>query len=380
MGTQIDLFDARNRAESAAQRRFGIGVLEQDRLLDAVASTVIRDRLVSPTAMKFEVVVTPQDTYAFCLRYDKDATPYAIHRHAMGQLASKVDFPLTYLNKLNTVELWRLELLATNLNTLFCNTKFPTASPRFLHRLVGDELRGFLSRRFNRHLASMPMLHAFVVAFSQAGAKPIEASSSDVRSSLKAYLPHVFEAYPGQFICVGVEWTNSDFGAGKLTVSQTIWDPLRGTRAVLDEPISRVHLGSIIEDSDIELSEETMVKEVEAQASAISDAVTQQLSEKSVERMLQIVKLAHEENIAYSKLRNQWARLLSKKELETIDLLEESDILDLPPAGISSDGSRLRSRWWGSAVLSHLADKTTDEDRRSELQREAGKLLALSAP
>lgn len=221
------------------------------------------------------------------------------------------------------------------------------------------------------------MLRAFIEAYEKAGAKPVESTATDVRASLKSYLPHVFEAYPGQFICVGVEWSNSDFGAGKLAVSQTIWDPVRQTRAVLDEPVSRVHLGSIIEDSDIEMSEETMAKEVDTQASAIHDAVSQQLGEEQIERLLRAIKVAHEEEIPLGRLRSMWRNILMKKELESLEqLLSKAEVEDLPPPGKNINGEPIPTKWWAASVLSHIADRTDDEDRKGDLQREAGKLLS----
>lgn len=379
MSNQSSLFDPRGIAESRSRARFHLGEEQQATLLARVTSTVIRDKLVAPLRSAMHFVVeqdNPQDPGVMKIEYPTETC--TIHQHALGQLAGKVDLPMTFTNKLNkSSDAWRHQLLAHNLNELFYNTPFSGERPRFLHRIVGGELRGFLTRRFNRHLASLPMLRAFIEAYEKAGAKPVESTATDVRASLKSYLPHVFEAYPGQFICVGVEWSNSDFGAGKLAVSQTIWDPVRQTRAVLDEPVSRVHLGSIIEDSDIEMSEETMAKEVDTQASAIHDAVSQQLGEEQIERLLRAIKVAHEEEIPLGRLRSMWRNILMKKELESLEqLLSKAEVEDLPPPGKNINGEPIPTKWWAASVLSHIADRTDDEDRKGDLQREAGKLLS----
>ena len=370
-------------AERSAHARFDAGERDKDVLVARVAKMSIRDKLVAPRVMTFfpsHAELKPGETIGdseLRLRYGEKEV-VRIHPHALGQLALKVDLPMTFVNRLkSSKEDWKISLLAHNLNSLFGNTKFAGEAPRFLHRIVDDELRGFLSRRFNRHLASVPMLRAFVEAYEKASGLPVESSASDVRFSLKAFLPHVFEAYPGQYICVGVEWSNSDFGAGRLAITQTIWDPLRGTRAVMDEPISKVHVGSVIEDADIEMSDDTMAKEVETQASAIHDAVRQYLSEEQVQRMVRAIKVAHEEEIPFSSLRGMWKNILLKKELESVEaILAASDIVDLPPPGRGIKGDPIPTRWWASAVISHLADKTGDEDRKSELQREAGRLIS----
>lgn len=369
-------------AEQQAHARFDAGEREKDTLVERVAKMVIRDKLVAPKKMNFMQFHPPvpdgtSSTAELRLQYGEEEV-VRIHPHALGQLAAKVELPLSFVNRLrSSKEDWKIELLAHNLGKLFHNTKFLSENPRFLHRIVDGELRGFLSKRFNRHLASLPMLRAFVESYERATALPVESTASDVRVSLKAFLPEVFEAYPGQYICVGVEWSNSDFGAGRLAITQTIWDPLRGTRAVMDEAISKVHVGSVIEEADIEMSATTMAKEVETQASAINDAVQQYLSEEQVDRMVRTIKVAHEEEIPFSQLRGHWKTLLLKKELESVEaLLESSDLVDLPPPGKSVKGDPIPTRWWASAVISHLADKSEDADRRSELQREAGRLLS----
>lgn len=367
----------RDLAEAKAKSRFHLGETEKNQLVDKVSKTVIIDRLVAPTrtAMHF---ITMQDPLKLLIEYPRETC--SIHQHALGQLAEKVKLPMTFANALNkSGHPWKLELLAHNLNELFYNSHFPGEKPRFLHRIVGDELRGFLTRRFNRHLASLPMLRAFIEAYEKAGAKPVESTVTDVRVSLKAYLPHVFEPYNGQFICVGVEWSNSDFGAGKLSVSQTVWDPLRSTRIVLDEPVSRVHLGSIIEESDIEMSDETMAKEVDTQASAIHDAVSQQLGEEVIGRLLKAINVAHEEEIPLNRLRGMWRNVLGKDELKSLEeLLANAEVEDLPPPGRNLAGELLPTKWWAAAALSHIADRCGDDDRKTDLQREAGKLLSVT--
>ena len=380
----MDLF---NTAQQRANARFDIGEKAEATLLQTIANMTIRDRLVPPRSMKFAIEFeekpAPKGADAevvpigINLVYSGDVNMYRIHRHALGQLAGKVEFPITYLNKLNTQDLWRLELLIHNLNTLFHNSSFErgNSEPRFLHRLVGGEVRAFLSRRFNRHLASLPMLRAFIEAVRAVHGRPIEALSTDIRWSLKCFLPLVFEAFPGQYICVGVTMANSDFGAGKMSVTQTVWDPMRDARTVLDESFSRVHLGSVIEDSDMEMSEETAVAEVEAQASAIRDAVTQMLSEESVGRALKAIKAAHEQEIPWHQLKGMLSRILYDKEVAAIEtLLNSPGIVDLPPVGKTATGEPLPTKWWAASVISRIATNENDE-RKMELQQQAGKIL-----
>jgi hypothetical protein len=378
---QEDMFEY---AERRMNQRFLAGEKEEAGLIEQVARNVIVDKLVPPKAMEFKTAVgkTPAESLVV-LRYTLSSV-VRIHRHAFNQLCAKVGFPVSYANALDVESKheWRKDLLCYNLNRLFQEPDWTDRSgpTRFLHRIVGDELRGFLSHRYNRHLASAPMLRTFVDNCRAAGARPIDAISTDVRISLKYLMPKVFEAFPGENVCFGTEFGNSDFGAGRLTVRSTIWRASSATSSVLDEVFGKVHIGSVIEDSDIEMSDDTAHKEVVAQQGAIRDAVTQQLAEKTISRLLRAIRLAHEEEIPWGRLRPQLAKFIGKAELEMMEHHLKGDvgsIVDLPPVTIV-DGERQANSYWASAYLGVLASRSEDPDRKLELQKEAGRLLEAS--
>jgi hypothetical protein len=391
--------DQYTAAQERVESRFLQGAKQEEALLAAVAETVIVDRLVPPRQMTFIPLHVGAPAAGIKLRYrvaegmrSSDDTDVSIHRHALGQLCGKVSLPMNFVNMLNTYigkevptskakEDWKRELLCHNLNELFGQPEWTErggAPTRFLHRIVGGELRGFLSRRYNRHLASAPLLRAFVESCRHHDARPIESTATSVRVALKYLLPKVFEAFPGEYVCLGSEWANSDFGAGRLTVRQTVWRIATGTSSVLDETFGRVHLGSVIEDSDIEMSDDTAKKEVDAQKGAIRDAVTAQFSSETVDRLLGALRLAHEQQVPWGKLRGQLGRFLGKSDIGWLQAIIDTgeSIIDLPPLSFDPDGGRVPNLYWASSAVSALASKTDDTDRRLELQREAGKLLA----
>lgn len=378
--------------EAARKRMFDRtkrGEAEKKTILETVSKMVIVDRLVPPKLMTF----FPPDTNDLGLRYGATGTDAVkIHRHALNQLCAKVNFPMTYLNALNKRERqltldgeatdWKRKLLCHNLNELFHRPEWmdrggtPT---RFLHRIVDGELRGFLSRRYNRHLASAPLLQAFISACELKDAIPIEATASSVRVALKYLLPDVFEAFPGEYIGIGSEWANSDFGAGRMTVTQMVWRISTGTSAVLDETLGRVHLGSIIEDSDLEMSEETAKAETEALKSGITDAVNHQFSVNNVDRLLTALRAARDEQIPWGKLKGQLARFLSKADVDWLQNILDGkgeSIVDLPPVSFAPDGTRTPNLYWTSGAVGAIASRTEDPDEKLRLQKEAGKILA----
>ena len=376
MTDPTDMFYA---AKARMEKRFMLGEQQEQILLGIVAKTVIVDKLVPPKMTGFLVGADGQ----LRLKYFGVEMPVTIHRHALGQLCAKVDpaLPANFVNGLLGGNIKKKELLAYSLEALFAADEWLERGGqplRFLHRLVGGELRGFLSHRFARHLLTAPLLRSFIDACAAAGARAVEAVSSPVRSSLKCLMPKVFEVFPGEYITVGVEFVNSDFGAGRLAIRSTVWRVNAGTAYVLDETFSKVHIGSVIEDSDLILSEGTWQKETEAQRSVIVDVVGELLSEKTIQRLLQALRFARDEQIPWSKLRARLKDTLSKSDLDWMQQAADNGggIVDLPPISYNADGSRSANLYWAAGAVSALASRTEDPDRRIELQREAGKLLA----
>ena len=377
----------RGKAAYAKERlevRFRIGESRQAALVKQVAATHIKDKLVPPSKMR---LWAPTGDVVRISYSPEDLAGILVHPHALGQLCGVAGIPKLYVNRLIRGEEWERDLFETNLTTLFTHGRFldrahnPT---KFLHRLVGDgdtlELRGFLSRNFNRHLASLPLLRGFVTACRKVGALPIEASSSSVRFSLKCFLPYVFEPVDGEFVAFGATWSNSDFGAGRLKVAMSIMRVSSGTTSVLEDAMSRVHIGSVIQDSDLEISDETAAKEVDTQVSAIQDAVCSQLSPKPVERLLEALEKAAEAKVPWDRLRSEIQRVLQKHEVADVKAMLESgidDIVDLPPPGRDESGKPIATRWWASNTLGWLASKEQNPDRKDELQSLAGTLLKI---
>jgi len=358
-------------------------------LVELIQSTIIDDFLREPKDIAFwtnspayegELVVP--DTIVMSFSRGKHAY-HKIHPHALGQIAARLQIDSGYVRRLNVEapDNWRRLLLRHNLNTLLHNTEFSKRGegpPRFLLRFVGDELRGFMSRSFGRHLASKPMLAAFLSACHQAGAEPTDAVATAVKSTLSCFLPIVFEPTPKEFVAVGVRWANSDFAAGRLTVSLCMMSIARGTSVVLSDEYARRHIGSMIQDDDLlEISDVTAAKEVEAAASAIKDAVDSLLKPESVKRLLTAVEHAQTQQIHWATLRRDLKKFLYEQELTVLDVAAEKGLGNLPPPGTGTDGQPLATKWWTMNVLAFLADSEQDNGRRIELQQEAGKFIEL---
>lgn len=388
---------ADSKAAEAAKGRLQ-NLLTQNRsrareLVQRVQDTVIDDYTREPKNIAFwtarpqynEDLQFPED---LVLAFDRAKREYyKIHPHALSQIATRLQIEAGYVRRLNveSPNNWRRGLLRHNFNELLQNTEFSKrgeGTMRFLLRFVGDELRGFMSRSYGRHLASKPMLAAFLAACSAAGAEPADAVTTSVKSTLSCYLPIVFEPTPKEFVAVGVRWANSDFGAGRLTVSLAMLSIVRGTSVVLSDEYAKVHIGSIIPEGDLEISDATAAKEVEAAASAIKDAVDSLLKPASVKRLMDAIERADNEKIEWATLRRDLKKFLYEQELEMVERAAAPGIatvagLDLPPPGVGTDGKPLATKWWTMNVLAFLADNVQDNERKIELQQAAGHYIEL---
>jgi hypothetical protein len=248
-----------------------------------------------------------------------------------------------------------------------------------LCRTVGGELIGFVSRNFNRHLATAPLIHAFLTDCRNAKLAPIDGSASATQVKLQYALPYVFEPIDGEFVMLGVSFSNSDFADGPLKVSSFVRRIANGSSYVLDDSLCRVHLGPVVKESDIELSDDTLHSEVETQKKAMRDIISGQLQEESVQTLITVIRFAHQENIGWNQIKHELGKIMQKKELETINRLLAGDMEEgfeeLPPVSFDEDNDPVANRWWVSSVVGQFAEKEQDLDRRQALEALAGAVL-----
>lgn len=371
-------------AEQLLSNQVRLGADRQKQIVDRVSNMHIVDALVHPRDLTFacerklEVTVKGQ--------------VLSVHPHALGQIASVLEYPHKYLVRLQAGRLIGVkpslcrDKLRDDLNwhathAVLKNRKRQDA--KYLIRFVDNEIRGFLTQSYKRHLASKPLMRAFLHACDHAGLAPIDGHASPVRVNLQCALPYVFEPIPGEFIAVGLAWTNSDFGGGRMKVSMFMRRINNASSFVLNDAISEVHIGPVIEEADIELSKETSDAELDAQKLAINDAVHEQVNPQTVQSVLDAISIAHEEKIPWAKLNGELSRILHKAERDHIlDILSgtvEGGLETLPPIDYDDDDDPLPSRWWASTVVGQLAEKELNAERKKELQEFAGQMLGKAA-
>jgi hypothetical protein len=249
---------------------------------------------------------------------------------------------------------------------------------KFLHRIMQGELWGFLSRTYNRKLGTAACSGLSSKSATSSEPSPPAPMRAPLQAVLECVLPTIYEPVPGEFVAFGATYTNSDFGKGSLLVRGVLLRISSGTSAVLENKLRKIHLGAVISDEEIELSEETLKKESETHVSAVRDLVKDVFSPANIERSLKMVEHAVTHKIPWKQLAEQMKEVLSQSEVTSMEEMlksTQSGIIDLPPITINIDCDPEANAWWASAALGVIAERIDDVDRRTSIRELAGKLL-----
>lgn len=352
-------------AREILERKIESGRASAKDLFERIFSNVPTDQIAKGAAMEFAPVSKPGAS-ALSLSLGSNA-PLSIHRHALGQLASRAGVPTRYLSESVEAGGWRGELGAEILRRHYHHGE---AAARFLVRSVKGEARGVMSDKYRR-LDSRPLVEAFATECNAVGAVPVDGTGSDTRVAMKAIVPKVFEV-PGKVrgmteaLAFGVEWSNSDYGAGLHGARAFILRLWCLNGATMENSLAQVHLGARLSD-DVELSQRTYDLDTRTSISALRDVVRGILAPGRIEMMVEGIKAAQEKEIEWKNVSTKLGRRLLKGEMDAARAAFESeDVINLP-AG--------KSVWRVSNALSWIAGQTEDADRKLDLQRLAGEVL-----
>lgn len=348
-------------AQSSIEAKLEKGGPEGVAIVQAVHAQMPQDAVVAGRALAF---APASSNSGLMVRLGNGAgMERFIHRHALGQMAGKAGVPGAYLADLAGGNEWQRELGAEILNRHY---HLGEAGTRHLVRSVKGEVRGFLSDRYRR-LDSRPLIDAFATECRKVGARLAEGTATDVRWSLKAFLPMVFEPVPNEVLCLGVEIGNSDFGAAKYTIRPFLWRVICANGAVMEDSLAQVHLGRVLSD-DIQFSDRTYQLDTQTSVSATHDIVKGLLGPAKVNAFVETIRNANEKSINWRTLRTSLAKKLLKEELKAVEeAFTGDDVVMMPPG---------ETAWRASNAISWIAGKATDAERRLELQRVAGEVVA----
>lgn len=347
------------KARSILEKKIEAGRASAQYLFEVANTKMPKDAIVKGKALEFRSngPMTPFVEVAY------GAEQGIIHKHALGQLAQRAGVPDQYLGELaNGSQLWQRNLAAEILNRHYHDG---AADERYLVRAVDGQVRGVMSDRYRR-LDSRPLLERFAEKCQAVGAVPIDGTVTDTRFALKAILPTVFEPIPGEVMALGIEWSNSDYGAGLHAVRAFIFRLWCSNGATMENALAQVHLGGRLAD-DIEFSRSTYALDTRTSVSALGDVIDGTLGAKKIVALLEGIKGANAKGVEWKNVKSGLQKKLLKSELKAAeDAFESEDVINLPEG---------KSLWRVSNAISWLAGKSEDSDRKLELQRLAGSIL-----
>lgn len=327
-------------------------------VIDRVLNEIPTDRIARAGNLGFDV----DHTGKLKVRMGDDVRD--VHSHALGQMAERAGIPNKYVESLavpGEANAWRRDLLATTLREHFGHD-----DSRYLVRSVGSQVRGFLSDRYRR-LDSRPLLDAFVGACQSIGAIPYEGVANELRTSVRAILPRVVEPVPGEYLVFGLNWHNSDYGAGMYGVNAFALRLVCLNGMMGESKIKQIHLGKRLDDN-LEYSARTYRLDTETMVSATRDVVRAVMGPAAVQRQIEAIQAAHSQEMSTAQAMRSVSKVLTKAEQGKVkDAFEGPDTLMLP-AG--------QTAWRFSNALSWVANSTESADRKLELQSLAGKFAA----
>lgn len=335
---------------NAGQRRALVG-------LRRIENEVPQDRVVALD--KLEFAGNGQDIRVFIGNTDTDR---GIHRHALGQFANRVGYPVKLMNDLKTAD-WGRQLVAHNLTEMAKHAAVPGG--KLLVRSIDDQVRGVLSASY-RTDDSRPALDALLNVAREVGAVVADADALDTRVSVKVMKAEPIELFPGEWAVFGLDYRTSDYGNGAREISGWILRLLCLNGAVVTSSFRKVHLGGRIQD-EVEYSNRTRKLNEQYTASATRDMARALLGPAAIEKLVGQVRAANAAEIKVDEALAMLKKTVSKEDQKAIvDKYNSPDVELLPPGNTA---------WRFSNAISWLAGQVEDADKKLDLQQLAGQVV-----
>jgi hypothetical protein len=351
-----DSTDRSARYRAILQRRIDDGAKRAAEILAAIQRDQPRDQIVPMRVANFHVATSGG------LRIQVGADQYEPTEYALGQVAARAGVPLPYLRELDapTAAAWQHELATEILRQHYHHAP----DGRVLVRSVRGQMRGWLSDRYRR-LDSRPLFEALAEEAVRAGAVPVDGVVTETRVALKLVLPDILEPIPGEFLVVGGEWSNSDYGNGTHSFRMYALRVACLNGLTAEDVLRQVHLGGRLGD-EIEFSDRTHALDTATSVSALRDVIRSSFASNRREALLETIREANERHVSKPAL-TQATRALPKTVQRTIaDAFDSSDVINLPEGPTA---------WRASNAISWIARHTDNPETRLDLERLAGTVL-----
>lgn len=309
--------------------------------------------------------------------------PYALTPHAHRQLATHLEIPQKYYDRMATTQ---PDLLAANVNTwLHAN-----GAERRMLRTLDGRIRGILSPKF-RPLDNFDLAQAVLPTLLEKGAQIMSAELTETRLYIKAILPSLSDELPEGMIwgsghnavaeyrgnqpgrlVAAIVISNSDVGAGSLRIEPSTFTTWCTNLAIMAEAAMRkYHVGKGFNaDDNLEVfRDETRQADDRALWMKVQDITRAAFAEEAFRAAIDQIRNAGQVPIVSSdlpKVVELAVRRLSLPEASTSGILTHL-----------ARGGDL-TQWGLSSAITALANDATEYEAATELERAGGKVLSLS--
>lgn len=217
--------------------------------------------------------------------------------YAHGQVASKLNIPKQYYDRIGEVE---------GLRSYTVNRLMEHRGGKHLVRFLDDKARAILSDKFfpidNQIVMEGSVLRAFERIGQNIGQLEVVSHSlSDTRLYMQVTVPTLQkDVKVGDPVRLGLTVTNSEVGAGALDVALMLWR-LRCMNGMTGQSIlRRVHVGGKLDEGDLNNSEfrhETIVAILRAFRMRLEDGIVSVMNGNTLDEMVDKLRGATEQRI-----------------------------------------------------------------------------------
>jgi hypothetical protein len=353
------------RYQAILQARIDEGRKSALRTIEYVQANQPKDQIVSTRNVEFIAAGVQRQLRVFIGDEQLEPSEYAV-----GQLAERARVPKAYLRELSAPNakgedgMWRRELAAEVLNRHYQHVP----KERVLARSVRGVLKGWLSDRFRR-LDCRPLIDALASEAEKIGAVPIDGVASETRVALKVVMPEILEPVPGEFMVLGGEWSNSDYGNGAHSFREFGMRVVCLNGMTRENVMKEIHLGARLDDN-IAYSDRTYRLDTATSVSALRDTIRSVLGPDSRDKFLNSIRAAQARGMTTAQLKRAVHDLGKQVQKDIVSAYESQDIINLP-AG--------ETAWRASNAISWIAKHTENPELRLDLERRAGTVAGKEA-
>lgn len=186
---------------------------------------------------------------------------------AHDQIGGRLNIPSKYYDKMLTAA---PDLLATNVNRWF-----KEAPEKRMTRMMGNDMRAFLSNRYARIENEEVAEVALPILAAIPNVKIVACEITERRMYIQAVSPRVQgEVAKGDVVQAGVIISNSEVGAGAVSVASVIWRLVCLNGMISSDKFRAYHVGRHIEDNAELWADDTRKADDRAVLLKVRDMVT----------------------------------------------------------------------------------------------------------